>query len=78
MTDEETKKNIGINIRRYRGDMSLGALARASDATTIQVSRIERGMHMPGVGLLTRIAEALGVTANDLLEFPHKRHRRRA
>jgi transcriptional regulator with XRE-family HTH domain len=78
MTDNEAKRVIGDNIGRYRGDMSLGALARACETSTIQISRIARGMHMPGVGLLTRIADALRVTPNDLLTPLDKKSRKRA
>lgn len=78
VSDEQTKLVIGDNLRRYRGDISYSQIARMSEATPIQISRIERGLHMPGVGLLTRIAEALGVTANDLLTPLEKKNKKRA
>lgn len=76
ITDEEAKTNIGANLFRLRGEKSLYWLARQIGVSTIAVSRIERGLHMPGAGLLARIAQALGTTADELLGDPPKKSRR--
>ena len=67
LTDEKAKKNIAKNVSRLRGDRSRSWLARQVGTYTINISRIEAEKHLPQSGLLARLAEALGVTADDLL-----------
>ena len=69
MTDTQTLKILGGNIRRLREarEWSLSELARQIDDYPASVKRIEDGMSMPGLGLSTRIAEALDVTIDELL-----------
>ncbi|HEV3340917.1 MAG TPA: helix-turn-helix transcriptional regulator [Pirellulales bacterium] len=71
-TDEEVRGTIARNITRFReaAGLNMAELARKAGVTTIQVSRVERGMHSPGVGLSLRIAQALGVTVEDLAAPP--------
>lgn len=68
VNDDETRQVIAQNLKRLRNGMSYGELARLVGTYPSSIKRIEDGQHMPGVGLLTRLAEALGVTANDLLD----------
>ena len=70
MSDLEVRQNIGENIVRLRGDRSVYEVAKALEIHTIQLSRIERAMHAPGIGLLTRIAEYFGVPVDDLVASP--------
>jgi len=74
LKDKEAKRNIARYLVRVRleRNMSRYALAKAVDVATIQISRIENGEQMPGAGMLARIAEALGVTSDDLLYGPEK------
>ena len=69
MTDTQTLKILGGNIRRLREarEWSLSELARQIDDYPSNVKRIEDGVSMPGLGLSTRIAEALDVTIDELL-----------
>lgn len=75
ITDTKALENIARNLARFRGDRSYSAIAR--DCTTPEekaypatIERIEKGRHMPGAGLLCRLAEALGVTVDALLSDP--------
>lgn len=81
MTDKEALENIAANVRRLRGDRSYGDIARACctedwTAYPATIQQIESGRHLPSAGLLARVAEALGVTPNDLLNEPPKNNRR--
>lgn len=74
MTDKQAMRRIAVNVKRLRTQkgLSMGQLARLIDDYPPAIKRIEDEQNMPGVGLLTRIAEALGVTVNDLLEAPEQ------
>ena len=60
-------------VRRARG-MTLDEVAQAcTPPTTPQtVGRLETGMRTVSVGWLNRIADALGVTASDLVDSPDR------
>lgn len=77
MSDKQALRRIAANIRRIRGDLglSMAALARKIDDYPTSIKRIEDEESMPGVGLLTRISDALGVTVNDLLADSQKMSR---
>lgn len=70
VTDEVALENIAANVRRLRADRSRSWLAREVQSFPINITRIEEKKHMPGAGLLSRLAEALGVTERDLLHVP--------
>lgn len=72
-TDEEVLENISRNIVRLRGDRTLGWLAGQSGTYPINISRIEHGEHMPGAGLLTRLAEALETPVDVLVSSGRRR-----
>ena len=82
MTDEQAKFNIAANLLRLRGIKSYSQIARecSTDDHTVypgQIEKIEKAKHMPGVGLLSRIAEVLGVSVDDMLVEPSKSDRRK-
>jgi transcriptional regulator with XRE-family HTH domain len=75
ISDNQAKLRIAANCRRLRADRSFAEIARACSTdewkcypATIQ--QVESGQHMPGAGLLARLAEALECTPNDLLAAP--------
>jgi len=72
---KDTGRNIARNVAHYRqrAEMSRYALAKAIGVGTIQITRIETERHCPGSIMLAHIAEALGVTADDLLNAPEKK-----
>ncbi len=64
-------RELGIEIRSRRKALRLSQekLADEVGTTLKHVSEIERGLSAPSVIILARIATALKVTPNDLLNF---------
>lgn len=90
ISDIDAKRIIADRVKALRGEKSFREIARACSTEdwtcypgTIQ--QIETGEHMPGIGLAHRLAQALGVTLNDLLppeldppkSGPHKKSAKR-
>ena len=73
LTDDEAKRRISQNLRRLRGELSLAEVARRAQSYPTTIKEIEDGSRMPGVGLLTRIADVFGVTVDDLLRSTRKK-----
>lgn len=70
LSDQEALRNIAANVRRLRRDRSRSWLARQTGTYPINITRIENAEHMPGSGLLIRLAEALGASIDDLVAPP--------
>lgn len=62
-------QSIGIRIRRFRKELGLTqqTLAELSDQEPSNISHIERGATKLSLPTLVSIANALGVTVDDLL-----------
>ena len=60
---------IGKQIRYLRRikDISQQTLAKQAGVTVGWIGRIERGIHMPNIRLLVKIARALQVKVKDLI-----------
>lgn len=56
-----------IRAQRQLADFSLRELATMTDVSNAYLSQIERGLHQPSVRVLSAIAQALGVSPDDLL-----------
>lgn len=69
MTDQTARRLLANNLRRLReaAGLSYGDLARKIGDHAITVSRIERGARMPSLLLARNIADALGVTVDELI-----------
>lgn len=78
VSDKQALHRIAHNIRKFRGDRSLADVARVAETFPAAIKRIEDEKNMPGVGLLTRIADALSVNVADLLADPRKSSRNSA
>lgn len=76
--DGRIRGNIAANVARLRGERSQYWLAKAVGSNPSHIQRVEDAQHTPGAGLLVRLAEALGVNVQDLLDPPPKKPRRRA
>lgn len=70
LDDNTAKQNIATNVRRLRAGRPLAWLAREVGTYPINIQRIEEGHHMPGAGLLGRIAEALDTSMDSLIAAP--------
>lgn len=67
VTDQQALERISENLKRLRGELSLGEVARGSGTYPANIQRIERAENMPGVGLLTRIARYFRVSVDFML-----------
>jgi len=73
LSDQEAKKIIAVNLKRLRGELSYSEIARRAGTYPMAIQRIEKGDSMPGVGLLTRIADALNCKVDDFLKPTEKK-----
>ncbi|SDH54885.1 helix-turn-helix domain-containing protein [Nonomuraea jiangxiensis] len=77
MTESENAR-LGARIRAYRNmrRMTVRALAAQARASASFISQLERGQTSSSIGMLRRIASALGLTVADLFnEDDHVGHR---
>lgn len=67
---EEISKKLGENPKevRIRKKLSQGALARLLEVDKGYISNIENGKKNPTLATIQRLADALGVSVNDLLK----------
>jgi hypothetical protein len=72
--DEQTKAAIAFNVVRYlkKQGRSRYWLSKETGDYQSTIANVCHGRSVCGAGLLTRIASALGVTADDLLKKPKK------
>jgi transcriptional regulator with XRE-family HTH domain len=70
ISDDEVKKNIAANIAQTLHLMgkTQGWLANQVGVTPAAISLIVSGDRMPGAGVLRRIAEALNVRMDRLID----------
>jgi transcriptional regulator with XRE-family HTH domain len=64
-----TSRQIGIKLRKLRDEkgMSQVALAKKARISREHLGRLEAGRYDPSVGLVQRLAKALGVPLTELL-----------
>ena len=69
------KRNISANIQRLltQSKMSQSDLARETGDNRVYISRVARGISEPTSSGLARIAEALQVITDELLQDPAKK-----
>jgi transcriptional regulator with XRE-family HTH domain len=65
-----TLRQMGVRIRKLREarGMSQAVLAKKARITREYVNKLEAGRYDPTVGVLTKLARALGVPVTELLE----------
>jgi transcriptional regulator with XRE-family HTH domain len=68
----DSRELVGWNMRRLRMDrgVSQGKLAELAGIDRTYVSRLERTIENPSIGILDKIAVALGVPIADLFTPP--------
>jgi len=66
LSDDEALERIAANLTRLRGGRSYHAIANLAHTFPASIKRIEDKLNMPGAGLLSRIAEALGVSVDTM------------
>ena len=67
---EEISKKLGVNMKKVRAKkkLSQGALARLLEVDKGYISNIENGKKNPTLATIQRLADALGVSAYELLK----------
>jgi len=67
---EEISKKLGVNMKKVRAKkkLSQGALARLLEVDKGYISNIENGKKNPTLATIQRLADALGVSADELLK----------
>lgn len=75
INESRTLKNIAANIVRRLAELnwSQGELARQSGEKPMTISRMVNAQHMPELPTTYNVAEALGMTVDDLLSGPEKK-----
>jgi transcriptional regulator with XRE-family HTH domain len=58
--------SVHLKLLRLQKQMTLDQLAQAVGVTRSYLSKVERGVASPSIGVSTRLAEALGVTVERL------------
>lgn len=68
----ESRELVAWNMRRLRVDRKLSQerLGELADVDRTYVSRLERMMENPSIGILDKVATALGVSIADLFIPP--------
>jgi transcriptional regulator with XRE-family HTH domain len=66
---DKSDKHTGKKIRKYRNLLGLSqvALEDKSGVPSNTIARLERGEHTASTPVLRKLARALGVTVDDLL-----------
>ena len=67
---DKISEQLGKNMKRIRvkKKMSQGDIARALDVDRGYISNIENGKKNPTLATIQKLAEALGVSADELLK----------
>jgi transcriptional regulator with XRE-family HTH domain len=65
-----TPRQLGMKLKKLRESSGLSqeALAKRARVTREYVNKLEAGKHDPTMGVLQRLAKALGVPVTELLE----------
>jgi transcriptional regulator with XRE-family HTH domain len=68
------KKLIGKKLKstRLKNDMTIQELAERSRVSSNMISRIERGLTIPSVEILMKLADAFGMSINYFVEEAEK------
>lgn len=72
ISDDQLRQNIAANLQRLletRG-LTRSALARLTGDSLMTISVTVAGKHVPGTGVVARIAEALDVSVDRLVNAP--------
>ena len=72
MTNEETKRVLASNVRRLmeKEALSCRQLAQRTGDSYVTIHRLLHADHVPGIGIVTRVASALDTSVDYLLKNP--------
>jgi transcriptional regulator with XRE-family HTH domain len=71
----QLKDAFAANLRHYRHarGISQEELAYAADINRTYISKLEKGISQPGLEIIGKIAEVLGIEATALLKIPGRK-----
>lgn len=74
MTDEQIKRHVSANLQRILAEQDISPYRLAKDLgePLNTMYRIVRGDNLAGAGILSRIADRLGTTVDELISQPEK------
>ena len=74
INDQQLKRNLTRNLKRIleAADVTPYRLAKMIDEPQNSVYRFCRGDNVPNAVILARVAEALGVTVDELIRSPKR------
>jgi transcriptional regulator with XRE-family HTH domain len=78
MDPSDLRQAFAANLRRFRHakGVSQEDLAYEADVNRTYVSKLEKGVSYPGLEIIAKLANALGVEPAELLMLPPRRGKR--
>jgi transcriptional regulator with XRE-family HTH domain len=78
MDPRDLRQAFAANLRRFRHakGVSQEDLAYEADVNRTYVSKLEKGVSYPGLEIIAKLANALGVEPAELLMLPPRRGKR--
>ena len=79
MDPRDLRQAFAANLRRLRHvkGISQEDLAYEADVNRTYLSKLEKGVSYPGLEIIAKLANALGIEPAELLELPTDESRRR-
>ena len=77
LRDADVLENLSENIRRTMQERGISqrALAEMTDQPVMTINYLVNGRHMPGFGVVYRVAQVLGLSLDELAEKPKPKKR---
>ena len=68
---KELKRKIGLQVQKLRkqAKLSQANLSEKTDLSVESISRLERGVQLPGIETFYRLSQALGVPFSELFQI---------
>ena len=78
MDPRDLRQAFAANLRRFRHAKGISQedLAYEADVNRTYVSKLEKGVSYPGLEIIAKLANALGVEPAELLMLPPRRGKR--
>ena len=79
MDPRDLRQAFAANLRRLRHAKGISQedLAYEADVNRTYLSKLEKGVSYPGLEIIAKLANALGIEPAELLELPTDESRRR-
>jgi len=79
MDPRDLRQAFAANLRRLRHAKGISQedLAYTADVNRTYLSKLEKGVSYPGLEIIAKLANALGIEPAELLELPTDESRRR-